>query len=281
LKRLIRVVAAVLLLTCHEGRPAFAQAADRAARLLDEYGDVNYEDELARLDNFANELQAEPSSQAHIVVYRGRRDLPGLIHRRGLRARHYLIDQRGIDPGHVVIVEGGVTTCLSVELWLVPPGAGSPPLKWTYAYSLTDITVTFKFDEHGYSLPHDVDAYDEEGARARGVAPELLAGYAAALKAKPDARAFVIAYEQYCRDCLFEGEGRRPKVLRDPRGTAERMLKDEKALLVNQYGLGPSRIVTVHGGHRRHRGIDLWIVPKGADAPVPSPSVIPPRGRRR
>lgn len=276
MKPITLIVAALLSLICAEGHPFIAQAGNQSARLIDEYGDINYEDEIARLDNFAVQLQNEPNAKAHIIIYRSRRDLPGLNHRHGFMVKHYLVDSRGIAPERIVIVEGGIRSCMSVELWLMPAGAALPPLKWTYTYSHIDITDTFKYDGHGYSLPHDINAYGELNFSNKGIAPELLAGYAEALKKKPDARAFIIAYEQYCKDCWYEEDGR-PKVLRDSRSTARRMLKDEKGILMNRYGISPSRIVTVNGGYRRYRAVELWIVPKGADTPVPSPTVIPSR----
>ncbi len=280
MKSRVLIAAALMFAIYPETQPIVAQADNQSARMIDEYGDVDYEDEMARLDNFAISLQNEPNAKAHIIVYRDRRSLPGLNYSYGFKAKNYLTNTRGINPDRIVTVDGGIRLCLSVELWLVPPGAAAPPLKWTYTYRLTEITATFKFDEHGYSLPHDLDAYDELGSGSKGVAPELLGGYAATLTKKPDSRAFIIAYAQYCKDCMFEGENQRPRVVRDPQGTTVQMLKEEKGILINRYGISPRRITTVDGGYRRFRNIELWIVPKGADAPVPSPTMIPMKRRK-
>ena len=42
-------------------------------RKFDEFGDINCEDEMARLDNFAIQLQQEPSWRGYIIFYGGRR----------------------------------------------------------------------------------------------------------------------------------------------------------------------------------------------------------------
>lgn len=254
----------------------FTQASNESARLIGDYGDITYEDEIARLDNLAIQLQSEPNAKGYIIIYRSRRDLPGLNYRHGFMVKHYLVAVRGVNSERVVIVDGGFRLCMSVELWLVPAGATPPALKASYAYSFTDITFTFKYDEHDYLLPIDPIIYDEYNSEGKGIAPEMLGGYAEALKKKPDARAFIIAYEQYCKDECSHGV-----VLRDQRGTAERMLKHEKEILVKRYGISALRIVTVKGGYRMYRKAELWIVPKGADTPVPSPTVIPPRTRKR
>lgn len=276
MKSQILIFAVSALLGGPGWHPAVAQSKDRPARLVEEYGDINYEDEIARLDNFAIQLQNEPHAKGHIIISRGRRDLPGLNYRHGFMVKHYLVDVRGIAPERFAVVDGGVKSCMSVELWLVPSGAPPPAIRNTYGRSSAETFATFKYDEHDYLLPIDQVAYDLYNSGAKGVAPEMLGGYAEALRNKPDARAYLIAYEQYCRDECTSGV-----TLRDRRGTAERMLKHEKEVLTSRYGIGPSRIVTVKGGHRRYRQVELWIVPKGSDVPAPGPTVIPPESRKR
>lgn len=273
MKLISSVIVALLFLACLGEYSVICQGGNQSARLFDEYGDINYEDEIARLDNLAVQLQSDPTAKGHVIIYRSRRDLPGLNYKHGFMVKNYLTRDRGISSERFVIIEGGVRSCMSVELWLVPSGATAPPLKSTYSYSLTGITATLKFDEHNYPMSDNV--YEVYGT-GEGIVPELLGGYAEALKKRSDARAFIIAYEQYCRENCSYGI-----TLRDRPGTAERILKDEKGILVRHYGINPSRIVTVNGGYRRYRNVELWIVPKGADAPVPSPTVIPPRRRKR
>src|SRR5213076_974309 len=45
-------------------------------RKFDEYYDIARNDEKARLDNFAIQLQTEPGSQGYIIVYPSRRAKP-------------------------------------------------------------------------------------------------------------------------------------------------------------------------------------------------------------
>ncbi|HMG73395.1 MAG TPA: hypothetical protein VK582_07835 [Pyrinomonadaceae bacterium] len=54
----------------------------------------------------------------------------------------------------------------------------------------------------------------------------------------------------------------------------------EKKLLAKVYGIAPERVRLIDGGYRKWRTIELWIVPRGEDAPVPTPNSFPP-GRRR
>jgi hypothetical protein len=96
------------------------------AREIDEYGDLQYDDEKARLDNLAIELQNNPQASATIIVYGGRRSPVGTAQRRGERARTYLVNERGIDAGRITVVDGGFREDLTTELWVVPAGAQQP-----------------------------------------------------------------------------------------------------------------------------------------------------------
>ena len=98
---------------------------------LDEFGDIKSEDTKARLDNFAIELQNDPTLQAHLVVYGGRFDPRGRAERRAAWLKDYLVRTRGLDPARVNTVQGGFRNELSGELWLSLRGAPAPPLRPT------------------------------------------------------------------------------------------------------------------------------------------------------
>jgi hypothetical protein len=93
------------------------------ARKFDEYGNIRFNDEKARLDNFAIQLQNEPAAQGYIIGY-GSCDAEGQT--RANRAKDYLVNTRGIDAGRLVVVDGGCMPELKVELWVVPSGATPP-----------------------------------------------------------------------------------------------------------------------------------------------------------
>lgn len=95
-------------------------------RKFDEYPDIAFDDEKARLDNLAVQLQSEPDARGYIIAYGSRRGRTGEAAARARRAKDYLITMRGIDSGRIVVIDGGLRDQLAVELWLVPSGA-SPP----------------------------------------------------------------------------------------------------------------------------------------------------------
>ena len=96
------------------------------SRKVDEYGNIKFNDEKARLDNYAIELQNDPTAQGYLVCYGGRTGRTGEAQRRCDRAKNYLVSTRGIDASRVVTVDGGFREELTVELWVVPSGANPP-----------------------------------------------------------------------------------------------------------------------------------------------------------
>jgi hypothetical protein len=92
-------------------------------RRFDEYGNIRFNDEKARLDNFAIQLQNEPGSTATIIAYG---TCAGEGQTRGDRAKDYLVNTRGIEAGRITVVDGGCRADLTVQLWVVPQGANQP-----------------------------------------------------------------------------------------------------------------------------------------------------------
>jgi hypothetical protein len=96
------------------------------AREFDECNNCTFDDQKARLDNLAVELQNDPSTRAYIIAYGGRHSPLAQVEVLMKRAREYIVDQRGIDASRLVIINGGFREADSVELWVVPAGAAPP-----------------------------------------------------------------------------------------------------------------------------------------------------------
>jgi hypothetical protein len=96
------------------------------AQEFDECNSCSLDDQKARLDNLAVELQNDPSTRAYILAYGGRMSPLGQVEKLMSRSRDYLITQRGIDASRIVVVNGGFREEDSVELWIVPSGAAAP-----------------------------------------------------------------------------------------------------------------------------------------------------------
>jgi hypothetical protein len=95
-------------------------------RKFDEFPNLAFDDQKARLDNLAIQMQNEPNAQGYIIVYAGRTSRPGTAERLGARARDYLVQQRGLDPSRFTVVNGGYRDSDYFEVWIVPQGAQPP-----------------------------------------------------------------------------------------------------------------------------------------------------------
>lgn len=96
------------------------------AQEFDECNSCSLNDQKARLDNLAVELQNDPSTRAYIIAYGGRMSPLGQVEKLISRAREYLVAHRGIDASRLTVVNGGFREEDSVELWVVPSGAAPP-----------------------------------------------------------------------------------------------------------------------------------------------------------
>jgi hypothetical protein len=256
------------------GGSASAQIKNDAARKFDEFGDALVTDIKARADNFAIELQNNPAAKGFIIVYRSRRDVPGISYRYAHRIQYYLVNMRGIEKARVIAIDGGEADCLSQEFWIVPPGTTLTPRSDVYQRNFVDTDSAQKFDE----LTWGGDDLSP------GVGSDELEAYATALRAQPRARAYVIAYGGYYIQRGPYGENgkqrRYSQIDRDPPGTARKVLKQTRRLLVKEFHFSASRIRLTDGGYRKWGGIELWIVPRGEHAPIATPNSFPPRRAR-
>jgi len=94
-------------------------------RKFDEFGDIKCEDEMARLDNVAIQLQNEPTAKGVLVffggkTFRGKLPLRGEAAARAARLKPYLVNRRGIPSNRVMVFDGGYADEWRVEIWVVP-----------------------------------------------------------------------------------------------------------------------------------------------------------------
>ncbi|MEP6707072.1 MAG: hypothetical protein ABJC05_06110 [Pyrinomonadaceae bacterium] len=95
-------------------------------RKFDEFPNIPRNEEKARLDNFAIDLQNAPGDRAYVVVYPGRENRAGDAELRMARVVDYLVNYRGLDAGRIVKLIGPARDALTVSLWSCPIGATPP-----------------------------------------------------------------------------------------------------------------------------------------------------------
>ncbi len=119
--------------TCRQ-RISVPTAVDRKPELpknykFDEFDSLAFDDDKARLDAFAIELQNHPDSQGYIILYQGTDKLSKRernADKIGKRTLDYLVKVRGVDPRRIVITNWGTRPKTRYEMWIIPPGAQPP-----------------------------------------------------------------------------------------------------------------------------------------------------------
>ncbi|HEV8429356.1 MAG TPA: hypothetical protein VGQ41_15755 [Pyrinomonadaceae bacterium] len=94
---------------------------------FDEYGDIAFSDEKARLNNFAIQLQSQDGARGYILVYAGQKALFAEASTRGNRAKSYLLNVRKLPIDKVVAIDGGYRESFTVQL-LIAPKESAPPI---------------------------------------------------------------------------------------------------------------------------------------------------------
>lgn len=95
-------------------------------RKFDEFAELSRNDEKARLDNYFIDLQNDPTSTAHVIVYPGQRGKQGAVQTQISHIVDYLVNSRGLDARRIVTQVGPQRGAMSVELWACPQGAVPP-----------------------------------------------------------------------------------------------------------------------------------------------------------
>ncbi len=98
-------------------------------RRFDEFESSSFDDDKARLDAFAIELQNNPDSQGYIIMYQGTdkaSERTGKAEVLSKRTLDYLVKTRGIDPRRIVITNWGTRPKTTYDLWVIQPGAKPP-----------------------------------------------------------------------------------------------------------------------------------------------------------
>lgn len=131
-------VTAILVVDDGSGDPTCRQMAQASVDItappppipprkrFDEFPSVAFDEDKARLDNLAIELQNTPDATGYLIVYGGKNSRLGQADRLGARALDYLTNERGMDSRRIVVMNGGYRETDYYEFWLVPPGAEPP-----------------------------------------------------------------------------------------------------------------------------------------------------------
>ena len=122
----MKLIVSVIVLLALFDHGSFRAAQSESPRKFDEFGNIHCENELARLDNFATELQNHPNLVGYVIIYGGRSGRRNEAKARAARIYYYLVHSRGMDRKRVITLDGGFRETLMGELWLSQRGAPIP-----------------------------------------------------------------------------------------------------------------------------------------------------------
>jgi hypothetical protein len=98
-------------------------------RFFDQYGRIKWEDEQARLDNFAIQIMNDPETIGYIFVYDGNNLCEGEAQARAMRAKRYLVEYRGLPSNRVIWrIEGHIKEALTT----LQPVSRSVPISYPF-----------------------------------------------------------------------------------------------------------------------------------------------------
>lgn len=103
--------------------PCYAQVS---LEKRDDYDIRGYEDDMARLDDFAIQLQNDPDATGYIIIYGGKQGRKNEAKQRLVCMKNYLVKNRGIQASRLVMIDGGFRNTFHCELWLMHRGAEPP-----------------------------------------------------------------------------------------------------------------------------------------------------------
>ena len=100
--------------------------AVNAQHHLDDYGAISWENEKARLDNYAIQLQHEKHLIGYIFVFAANGGCPGEAQARAIRAKRYIVEHRDVPWNRVIWRVETYRQDLTTILQLLPPGTELP-----------------------------------------------------------------------------------------------------------------------------------------------------------
>ena len=109
------------------GKKGVPESKIRDPIRFDEWHDLVFIDEKARLDNLSIAWKGHSSNTIYLIVFAGKRACAGEAKARGLRAKNYLI-KRHVPATNIVWVDAGYREEVTTEVWLGPSLDGQPIL---------------------------------------------------------------------------------------------------------------------------------------------------------
>jgi len=252
------VLTLCLLLSAASQAIVCAQATGTtAARKWDEYGDINNEDVMARLDFFAIEVQKDPSAKAYVIGWGPEGEGRGSGRAILKTIREYLVETRGLADSRVETIYVGrkwPKNLPNIQLWIGKDTNPPPHIQETESRVGQFKGLFTEFGEWD-----DIDTGEAPGPDSV-LANATYAGLAETLNQQKQSIPYLLGYN---------GKQAMPG--------AWRRVAEKRRESFKEFGVDISRIKIVYGGLSQETRSELWILPKGESPPVkdPGPEPVP------
>ena len=140
------------------------------------------------------------------------------------------------------------------------------------AYIIGMLILASSFSRIASSGTRPTQIFDSFGDICCDAEKARLDNFAVALQNEPQGTGYIIFYggTRYKYPWCSSKREVLPR-----RGESQARATRLKPYLVNSCAMDPQRIIVINGGYRETLTAELWIVPKGAQAPTPTPTVQP------
>lgn len=126
-KRVVILILCIIALTQTRADVPNGKPNAPLTRPFDEYGLIKWEDEQARLDNFAIQLMNDPKSIGYMFFYDGNNMCLGEAEARATRAKRYVVEYRGVPWNRVIWRNDGYLDEFMMSLVPAPGSLTSNP----------------------------------------------------------------------------------------------------------------------------------------------------------
>jgi hypothetical protein len=119
----------------------FTNAPADEVRKFDEYADLPFSAEKARLDYLGIQLKMSPDDVGWYVIFAGSDSCPGEARRRAIRAKNYIVKKHGIRPDRVIWSDEGYREGVTVEIWVRARSLGKPRLSNSATVNKNEVQI--------------------------------------------------------------------------------------------------------------------------------------------